>query len=207
MNKLTILTVIFAGLTIISCRRKDIQPVISLNGEYEQTISLGQAYVESGAVAKDNKDGDISEDIVISGSVNKDLAGDYRLFYNVEDSEGNKAASATRFVKVVNEADFMIGTYVATPSCTGTMTTTEYNTTITTSNTTNNQLYIRRVMYAEGDQPVVANISGDAITIPTQPIGNRTISGSGTVVAGNFLLEVIIDGPGAYDCSINHIKL
>lgn len=208
MSKLTFLTLVFAGLSIISCRRKDIQPVVVLNGEHEQTIALGQPYVEMGAVAKDNKDGDISEDIVITGAVNKDLVGEYRLFYNVEDSEGNKAATATRFVSVVNSADFMIGTYLATPGCTGTMTTPEYNTSITTSSTVNNQVFIRKIMFAEDDQPVVANISGDVITIPSQTIGLRTISGTGNIISGNFLINVMIEGAGtSYDCSIDHIKL
>ncbi len=207
MKKLSLITFIFAGLTLVSCKRKDIQPVISLVGANEQTVSLGQDYVESGATAMDNKDGDISDDIVISGMVNNNLKGEYRMFYDVEDSEGNKAATATRYVKVVNDADFMIGTYSAVPTCMGTMTTQPYNTTITASTKINNQIFIRRVLNGVEDQPVIATLDGDALTVPTQSIGMHTVAGSAALVSGNFLLDVVIEGDMDYSCSIAHTKL
>ena len=207
MKKIQIIGLTMLTILIISCRKKDIQPVISLNGAYEQTLPLNGTYFESGATAKDNRDGDISDKIVISGSVDNNKTGEYRLFYNVQDQEGNKAATATRFVNVVNSADFMIGTYEATPTCTGTMTAENYHTTITTSTSSNNEIYIKKIMYGVEDQPVLGKISGDIVNIPTQLIGTRTISGSGTISSGNIILDVDISGPGAYDCSINHVKL
>lgn len=198
-------TVVLFGL--ISCGKKNIQPVISLNGEMEQTLALGTPYSEEGATAQDNKDGDISDDIIITGTVNHNLVGEYRIFYNVEDSEGNKAATATRFINVVNDADFMIGTYEASPTCMGTVTYDNYNTVIWTSNEVNNQILIRRVLWGVEDEPVVANVSGSTITIPTQTIGDVTMSGTATYISGNFLLDVTITGPWSYDCSIDHVKL
>ena len=207
MKKSLIIGLVLVSAFTISCRKKDIQPVISLNGHSEQTISLGQTYLENGAVAMDNKDGDISEDIAISGSVDNTLAGQYRLFYNVKDSEGNKAATATRFVNVVNDADYMFGTYEATPTCTGTMTAGIYHTSITASTKNNNQIFIRRVLHAVDDEPVVGNIDGNTITIPAQTVGSNTVFGNGSLVSGNFLLYVNVSGAGAYECSINHVKL
>lgn len=194
------------SVVMISCRKKDIQPVITLNGQVEQTISLGDNYVEQGATAKDNKDGDLSDDIVISGKVDNKNVGEYRVFYDVEDSEGNRAATATRYVKVVNDADFMIGTYEATPSCTGTMTAGQYHTSIIASKTKNNEILIRRVLFTVEDEPVIGQISGDDIIIPSQTVGDNTISGTGSIVGDNFLLTVSVSGGMTYNCTINHIK-
>lgn len=192
------------GLVLVSCRKKDIQPVISLNGDYEQTVSLGQPYVESGATAMDNRDGDISGDIKINGTVNTNLVGEYHVFYDVEDSEGNKAATAERFVNVVNDADFMAGIYEATPTCSGTST---YNTSVTASTKYNNQILIRKVIFAYEDAPVVAQVDGSNISIPLQTFGENTIQGYGGIVGNTFVLNVTIDGWSSFDCTINHIKL
>lgn len=207
MKRSLTVTLILMSVLVMSCRKKDIQPVISLNGNIEQTIALGQNYIEQGATAMDNRDGDISDDIKISGSVNKNLAGEYRIFYDVEDREGNKAATATRYVKVVNAANFMVGTYEATPTCTGTMTAGSYHTSITTSMQNNNQIFIRRVLYTIEDEPVVGYISGNTLTIPSQTVGWNTISGSGTLVGSSFLLSVEMSGGATYSCTINHVKL
>jgi hypothetical protein len=207
MKKSLILGLMVIGIAFVSCRKKDIQPVISLNGNYEQTISLGQSYVESGATAQDNKDGDISEDIKISGVVNTNLVGEYRVFYDVKDSEGNKAATAKRFVKVVNDANYMVGTYEATPTCSGSGTVDSYNTSITASDKNNNQILIRRVLYTIEDDPVVGNVSGTSITIPVQNIGLHTVEGSGNIVNGDFILSIIVNNGATYNCTINHVKI
>ncbi|WP_070138085.1 DUF5011 domain-containing protein [Crocinitomix algicola] len=194
------------ALVMMACRKKDIQPVIKLNGAKEVTLSLGESYVEAGASAMDNRDGDISDDILISGVVNKNKVGEYRVFYDVEDQEGNQAATAIRFVNVVNDADFMIGTYEATPTCTGTMTAGQYHTSIRTSLTQNNEIIIRRVLFTVEDEPVIGKISGNDIIIPSQEIGDHTVSGSGTIIDNDFILNVTMDGGMTYDCTINHIK-
>jgi len=196
----------FIGLTLISCKKNDhIQPVITLNGSNEQVVALNGTYVESGATAQDNKSGDISDAIVITGNVNVNHTGEYRLYYDVEDENGNKAATATRFVQVINSADKMIGTYLADPSCSGTGTT--YNTTVTTSETSNNQILIRKVLYTVEDDPVVGTISGSTITIPLQTIGYNTIEGTGALVGDNFVIDIEINGTFGWTCSIDHTKL
>ena len=195
------------GLTLISCKKNDhVQPVITLNGSHEQVVTLNSSYVESGATALDNKSGDISDNIETTGSVNVNLKGEYRLYYDVEDENGNKAATATRFVQVVNNADNMIGTYLADPSCSGSGTT-NYNTTVTSSETNNNQILIRKVLYTVEDDPVVGNISGTTITIPLQTIGTNTIEGSGSLIGDNFLIDIMINGVFGWTCSIDHTKI
>jgi len=61
---------------------------------------VGDSYAEEGATAIDNIDGDISANIVITGSVDTTTAGSYTLTYNVSDASGNAAVAVTRTVTV-----------------------------------------------------------------------------------------------------------
>jgi hypothetical protein len=80
----------------------DTPPVITLIGDNPQTIVVGNAYVELGATASDDVDGDISSDIVIDASeVNTATLGSYTVKYDVSDSAGNAATQVTRTVNVV----------------------------------------------------------------------------------------------------------
>jgi hypothetical protein len=76
-------------------------PVITLTGPSNITLNVGDIYQEQGATATDNFDGDISANIVISGTVNTSLAGVYLITYNVSDSFGNAANEVVRTVNVV----------------------------------------------------------------------------------------------------------
>jgi hypothetical protein len=78
----------------------DTAPVITLVGSGSITLTVGDAYNEQGATATDAEDGDISADIVITGTVNTAAAGTYTVRYNVTDSAGNAAAEVTRTVTV-----------------------------------------------------------------------------------------------------------
>lgn len=86
-------------------------PVITINGGSEMNVSLQGSYSEQGASANDIEDGDISSNIVVSGTVNTGQVDTYQIFYNVTDSDGNHAAQATRFVHVKNDADYLVGNY------------------------------------------------------------------------------------------------
>ena len=80
-------------------------PVITLVGANPQTIEVGSPYVELGATALDNYDGDLTGSIVIDAtSVNTSVVGSYTVTYNVTDSEGNPAIQVTRTVDVVDTA-------------------------------------------------------------------------------------------------------
>ncbi len=75
-------------------------PVIVLNGPSTVNLLVGDSYVEQGATATDNVDGDLTASIVISGSVNTAVAGTYFINYNVSDAAGNAATQVTRTVNV-----------------------------------------------------------------------------------------------------------
>lgn len=67
-----------------------VAPVITLNGEADIKISTGEEYVEAGFVATDDCDGDISDKVVISGTVDTSKNGTYVIAYQVKDSYGNE---------------------------------------------------------------------------------------------------------------------
>jgi hypothetical protein len=75
-------------------------PVITLSGSSSVIIESGQRYVDSGATATDNIDGDISNSIVVSNPVNTSTVGTYTVTYNVTDFAGNAAVQVTRSVRV-----------------------------------------------------------------------------------------------------------
>ena len=75
-------------------------PVITLLGDSEVNINAGGAYIDAGATANDNVDGDISSNIVVTGSVDANTQGTYTLIYNVSDAAGNAATAVIRTVNV-----------------------------------------------------------------------------------------------------------
>lgn len=76
-------------------------PVLTLLGDSAMTLELGSDYVEPGAEAVDDVDGDLSSEIVISGTVNINTAGIYELSYVVSDTAGNMSNVEIRIVEVV----------------------------------------------------------------------------------------------------------
>ncbi len=81
----------------------DIAPVISINGSANMRILVNSTYTEKGATAIDEKDGDLSDKIEISGKVNTSKVGEYKIKYTVSDKSGNKAET-TRKVVVYKES-------------------------------------------------------------------------------------------------------
>ncbi len=77
-------------------------PVITLTGDPVVTVILGSTYIDAGATAVDDVAGDITVNIVTTGSVDVNTAGSYILMYNVSDAAGNAAAEVTRTVNVTN---------------------------------------------------------------------------------------------------------
>ncbi len=74
-------------------------PVVLLVGDSVVTLPIGASYVEAGAMASDNVDGDISVNIVIEGSVDSSVLGATTLVYRISDAADNEA-SVTRSLTV-----------------------------------------------------------------------------------------------------------
>lgn len=79
-------------------------PIITLLGANPQIIVRGTAYIELGATANDNIDGDLTSSIVIdSSNINTGVIGSYVINYSVTDAAGNKG-NAIRIVNVIPPA-------------------------------------------------------------------------------------------------------
>ena len=74
-------------------------PVITLNGDATMTVAINSTFVDPGATATDEQDGDLSTSIVVTGTVNTSIVGEYQLSYSVKNSYG-KQATVTRKVIV-----------------------------------------------------------------------------------------------------------
>ena len=78
-------------------------PVIKLIGINPINIYVGQEYIDPGATALDDVDGDISSNIINTvNNVKVNIAGTYNVTYNVSDSASNGASELTRTVYVIN---------------------------------------------------------------------------------------------------------
>jgi len=75
-------------------------PELTLKGEQVMEIEQGARFTDPGYTAIDDVDGDITNKVVVTGSVNVNVPGVYRLEYSVSDAAGNKS-TATRVVEVV----------------------------------------------------------------------------------------------------------
>ncbi len=83
--------------------RDIVAPVITLESESTIYINIGGTYTDYGATAKDDMDGDLTEKITVSGTVNTALVGTYRVSYTVKDTSGNKTTVVRRVVVRVPE--------------------------------------------------------------------------------------------------------
>jgi len=77
-------------------------PVITLLGSSPVSVTFGSTYVDAGATALDNIDGDITGSIVTVNPVNTLVVGTYTVTYDVSDAAGNAAAQVKRTVNVVD---------------------------------------------------------------------------------------------------------
>ena len=80
-------------------------PVIAIVGKGAakfNTVEQNALYIDKGATATDEEDGDISGSIVVSSTVDTSIPGDYIVSYDVVDSDGNSAVTRTRIVRVLD---------------------------------------------------------------------------------------------------------
>lgn len=77
-------------------------PVIILIGSNPFTIEVGKIYVDEGATASDNIDGDLTDFIITNNTVINTTVGIYTVTYDVKDSSENPA---TQIVRMVNVTD------------------------------------------------------------------------------------------------------
>jgi prepilin-type N-terminal cleavage/methylation domain-containing protein len=91
----------FKNMDVVNSEDFDeVPPVITMLGDAPASILQGSTYTDAGATAADLKDGDLTSNIVTTGSVNTAVIGAYTITYSVSDDVGNET-TITRTVNVV----------------------------------------------------------------------------------------------------------
>ncbi len=93
---------LLASVFIIACNNDDndsTAPIVSLIGESSITVSQSSTYVDAGATAIDNQDGDLTSSIVTTSDLDTSTLGAYTVVHSVSDAAGN-VGSASRQVDV-----------------------------------------------------------------------------------------------------------
>lgn len=93
---------------IIVKKEDNDKPSIKLKGNETIYINYGNTFNEPGYEASDNCDGDITDKVIINGSVGNNI-GTYKITYSVSDNEGNKN-EITRTVIIRNNYLYNSGT-------------------------------------------------------------------------------------------------
>ncbi len=91
-----------AKITRTITKEDKTKPSITLKGNQNQTIYLGTSWQEPGYTASDNCEGDITNKVVVTGSVNIKKTGSYKITYTVKDNIGN-SFETYRIIKVINK--------------------------------------------------------------------------------------------------------
>jgi hypothetical protein len=78
-------------------------PVVTLSGAALMEITEGGVFIDSGATATDDIDGDLTAKIIVTGMVDTSTAGVYTLTYSATDAAGN-TGSTSRTVTVATLA-------------------------------------------------------------------------------------------------------
>ena len=184
-----------SALFMTGCSEDDTTaPVITILGDNPTVSLLNVTYVDAGATANDDKDGNLTSGIVKTGSVTNSAAGKYEISYSVSDAAGNAALEA-RNVYVV---DFS-GSYAVVDECPPS-TPSNYSDVLSITGGTNVN-WSKFANYQNGS--VNGTISGSTVTVPSQTVAcgapgsvaNRTFSGSGTLsftLSGNNIVRKIV---------------
>jgi len=152
------------------------EPVITQLGLPSITINVGGIFIDPGATASDNVDGDLTPAIVSAGSVSTGVVGLYTLTYDVSDTVGNAAVQVTRSVSVQDS-----GAPVVTPSTNITVVATDANGTAASDPAI--MAFLAGASAIDAVEGPVATITNDA---PTQfPLGVTTVTFSATDSSSN----------------------
>ena len=197
----------FGVLSFTACKKEDTTaPVVTLKGSSPMSINVGTAYTEPGATATDDVDGDISDAITISGTVNSASAGSYTRTYSVSDAAGN-TGTATRVVNVVLTRDSYLGSYTGTENCPS-----PYGLSTTpsiTAGATANKIVLSP-FYFNGGSLIMTVDAGNVTIDPGQnpaPVG-ASAAGNGTFNGTTLVLNLTMQENGlpAVNCTATYTK-
>lgn len=88
----------------VDCSSDLVAPVVSILGDSEVSLFIGDIYSDAGATAIDNLDGDMTNKIVVTSNVNTAIPGSYTVTYSVTDSAGNEMSAFRTIIVIDNVA-------------------------------------------------------------------------------------------------------
>lgn len=100
MKLISLLFCLLLALAFSGCKKDGSIPVITVLGKNPATTGVGYVYEDAGATAFDEEDGDITSKIAVDNQVDTSKPGTCYVYYNVTDSDGNKAQQKSREVIV-----------------------------------------------------------------------------------------------------------
>jgi len=161
-------------MMITACSDKDDSaPFITILGDNPMSAPINDpAFTDPGATAIDDTDGDITASIVVTSTVNLQKKGQYLITYAATDAAGNRA-EATRFVHIINEADYLTGTYAATDNKVdpqGSPSTTNYTDMVTACDTANNYFWVNQFGGYENAKVRIRRVSNSQCQVEQQEI-------------------------------------
>jgi hypothetical protein len=197
-------------------------PVITISGgnyqtQMEPAVPGSGTFTAPTATAIDDVDGDISDSIVITGTVDPNTVGIDTLYYSVSDSAGNMNTD-TLIVEItpygLHDAPYLAGTYNGNDTCTisGTYT---YTSMWSLSTSVSNEIAVQN-FGAFGNSVTVegtVNATQQTVSFPAQALfstasivsasGSYTYSGNSVNVVINFVWS---DGTSSESCVAHYIK-
>jgi hypothetical protein len=211
-----LLVFLIIAILIEGCAKPDTTPpVITLSGANPDTLFLNQNYVEPGYSAIDNKDGDITSHISISGipPFNSNFIGTYLKIYSVNDAAGN-IDTAVRTVVVYNQATILSGHYQATTNCQITGGPLSFNSDIYPCDSVNFDIWFSNFGAFGINQLVLASYNDTTNTLSfncPQPLGgnNLLVSATGRIAGSAPHYTITInyswsDGTNTDDCTATY---
>lgn len=186
-----VLAMILSSFVFSACNKDSIPPVITLLGDDPMEIALYSPYSEPGATAEDDVDGELTDMIDITGTVNSDILGDYTITYTVADERGN-TTSIDRTVSVVIMRENYTGSWAVAQGSDCPFTWTSGTTQNIAAGSSVNEIVFNDFYGGLGGS-LTANISGQNLTIPSQnPLSLGEVAGTGVInnTAGEIILSL-----------------
>jgi hypothetical protein len=188
MKKVTFFfSTLMAALMIFSaCEVEDLDnPTITLvGGDMEIVLNDPAGFTEPGFAATDEQDGDLTAQVIVTGTVDVTKIGSYEITYSVSDKAGNKT-TAKRIVDVIVKQSTYLGVWSVSEVITGSNPDPNwmYSATIAASS---NQTTLLITNFGGMTSNFIANVTFDKFgkfTIPNQQLigagEDGTIEGEG----------------------------
>lgn len=185
-------------LVFSACELEDLDnPEIALTGgDMEIVLNTAGGYVEPGFTATDAKDGDLTNNVIVTGTVDVTKIGSYEITYSVSDKAGNKATAKRKVDVIVNQATYT-GSWAVNEVITGDNPDPNWNYTATIAPSGADITKILVTNFGGFAATFVPSVTFDKFgnfTIPNQPMTGSgftgTIEGTGTTAENGNTLNI-----------------